>query len=239
MDYRGLEGLSRCIADQGVIPKAEDFSTAWARIHNFNPKIKLPSFKDLNIGTDGTGMSPRNGGGYLEFKYGKKRRKKYIMVVVTVDVKHKKLLAVEAHVEGEGLSEPEIGRNQGKEIIEKGYRVVKVNADRRHDTNDTFDFWDNHGPPICAIPIHNNAKIRLSTSEKRKDEIRIWRRLGVKRWYRKKRAGERLVVEGEHSAVKRRFGENLRSRSESALCFEANRKYWAYDLVKDYATERM
>ncbi len=123
MDYRGLEGISRCLVKQDIIPEAEDYSTAWNRIHNFEPKIRLPSYRDLNISTDGTGMSPRNGGEYLEFRYGKKGRKKYITVVVTVDVKHKKLLAVEAHVEGEGSSEPETGIMHGKRLVEKGYRI--------------------------------------------------------------------------------------------------------------------
>jgi len=80
-------------------------------------------------------MSPRNGGRYLEFKYGKKGRKKYIAVVVTVDVKHKKLLAVEAHVEGEGHSESETGIRQGGEIIEKGYTIRKIKTQKRLNIN--------------------------------------------------------------------------------------------------------
>ncbi|EQD71471.1 transposase ISC1058, partial [mine drainage metagenome] len=101
MDYRSLEGLSRSLADQGFIPNYQDYSATWERIHNFVPEIRLPSYKELNTATDVTGMNPKNGGQYLEYKYGRKGRKKYIVVEITVDVKHKKLLRMEAHVEGE------------------------------------------------------------------------------------------------------------------------------------------
>ena len=68
---RGLEGISRQLQKSRIIPHVEDFTTAWYRIHDFVPDVKLPSFKKLNIATDLTGMHPGNGGRYLEFKYGK------------------------------------------------------------------------------------------------------------------------------------------------------------------------
>ena len=102
VNYRGLEGISRKLAELKVIPYFEDFSTAWHRIHSFTPDIKLSASNDLNISGDGTGMRAGNSGRYLEMKYGKKGRGKYIVVVITVDSERKKLLAINAHVEGKG-----------------------------------------------------------------------------------------------------------------------------------------
>jgi len=235
VDYRGLEGISRCLVELEIIPYYEDFSTAWHRIHNFIPKIKLPSYKDLNIGTDGTGLKRSNSSGsYREFRYGSKRtRRKYVVVIITVDVKHKKLLKVTAHIEGEGDTESEIGIKHGKEIIRDGYAVVKVNADGSHDSNDVFDYWGKNKTKI-AIPIRKNAKIRQTKSKYRKREIRKWRKWGYKKWRKQRQYGDRLAVEGENSGVKREYGENLRSKLDDNRCTEAVQRFWAYDLLKDY-----
>lgn len=232
-DYRSLEGISRALAAQGIIPAFQDYTATWNRIHDFIPAIRLPSYKDLNTATDLTCMNPKNGGQYLEFKYGRKGRRKSIVVVITVDVKHKKLLRVEAYVEGEGPTEPDLGMKQNRELIEKGYDIYKHNADGKYDNNKTFDFWDKRKTKL-AIPPRKNAKIRRTKSKRRKKEIRIFRRLGFRRWYQVKNYGDRLAAEGEHSGVKRKFGENLVSRLENSLCAEAIQRFWAYDMLKDY-----
>ncbi len=89
MDYRGLEGVARALEKQKIIPGSADYSTAWHRIHDFVPEISLPSYKELNLATDGTGARAKNSGRYLELKYGRKGRDRYIVVIITVDVRHK------------------------------------------------------------------------------------------------------------------------------------------------------
>ena len=239
VNYRGLEGISRKLTEIGVIPYFEDFATAWHRIHDFEPDIKLPETRKLNISGDGTGMRSRNSGRYLEMKYGRKGRDKYVVVVITVDSRRKKLLAINAHVEGKGQpSEPETVVEQGRKLLEKGYKINKFNGDGAHDTNETFEFWGNNGTK-CAIPIRKGAKIRLTKSKYRKREIRKWRKWGYKKWRRKREYGDRLSVEGENSCVKRMFGENLVSRLESSMCAEALRKFVFYDFLKDYGRAKM
>jgi hypothetical protein len=233
VDYRGLEGISRKLQQLGFIPYFEDYTTAWYRIHNFKPKIKLPSFKKLNISTDGTGLRNRNNGKYLEFKYGKKGRDRYIVVTITVDVRHKKLLGIEAHVEGQGPTEPEVGIKHGKELIEEGYDIDKFNGDGKYDTNDTFDFWGKNRTRI-AVPIRKGAKIRLTKSKYRKREIRKWRKWGYKKWRKQRQYGDRLAAEGENSGTKRVFGENLSSKKDDSACSEAIQKFVFYDFLKDY-----
>lgn len=238
VDYRGLEGISRKLAELGFIPYFEDYSTAWYRIHDFVPSIKLPTSKKLNISTDGTGMRGGNGGRYLEMKYGKKGRGKYIVVTITVDSKRKKLLDIEAHVEGKGPSEPEVAIEHGKRLIENGYSIPKFNGDGKFDTNDVFEFWGENGTK-CAIPIRKGAKIRLTKSKHRKREIRKWRKWCYKKWRERKEYGDRLAVEAENSGVKREFGENLVSRRDDSMCAEAIQKFVFYDFLKDYGAGRV
>lgn len=47
----------------------------------YKPNIKLPTFKELNVSGDGTGMRVGNSGRYLEMKYGRKGRSKYVVVM--------------------------------------------------------------------------------------------------------------------------------------------------------------
>ncbi len=237
VDYRGLEGISRSLTNLHLIPYFEDYTTAWYRIHDFIPKIKLPSYKELNVATDGTCTEARNGGRYLEMKYGKRGRDKYVVVTITVDIKHKKLLNIEAHIEGQGPSEPEVAIEHGKELIKKGYKISKFNGDGKFDTNDTFEFWRKH-KTRCAIPPRSNAKIRRSKCNWKKHEIRKFRKWGYKKWRKIRKYGDRLAVEGENSGVKREFGENLRSKNDDSLCAEAIQKFWAYDMLKCYALNK-
>ncbi|MEM3830298.1 MAG: hypothetical protein QXP36_13955, partial [Conexivisphaerales archaeon] len=68
----------------------DDCTTIWHRVSKFTPTIKLQTGKELDVGTDGTGMRMANGGVYREFKYGKKKgRKKYVVVTITADVKRR------------------------------------------------------------------------------------------------------------------------------------------------------
>lgn len=236
--YRGLEGIPRKLAELGLIPYYENFSTAWHRIHDYVPDIKLPNFKILNPSTDGTGMRARNSGKYLEMKYGEKGRDRYVVVVLTVDAKRKKLLKIDAHVEGKGSSEPEIAVEHGKRLLAEGYEINKFNGDGAHDTNETFDFWGSNRIKT-AIPPRNNAKIRRTKSKYRKREIRKYRKWGYKKWRKRRSYGDRLASEGENSCVKRTFGENLVSRLEDSLCAEAIQRFVFYDFLKDYGKRMM
>ena len=152
---------------------------------------------------------------------------------MTVDVKHKKLLDVDAYVEGGGPSEQEAAMKHAGNLMDEGYQVVKFSGDGRFDTNDMFDFWDRYRVK-CAISPRANAKIRLTRSERRKHEIRMFRRWRYRKWRRLRGYGDRLAVEAENSAVKREFGESLVSKRGDCMVAEAVQRFWAYDLLKSY-----
>ena len=62
------------------------------------PEIKLPTYDEVEAGSDGTGFKTGNAGDRT-FVYGKIRRK-YVKATITADVKSKKLLAVDVKIEG-------------------------------------------------------------------------------------------------------------------------------------------
>ncbi|MEM4115235.1 MAG: hypothetical protein QXP59_04425 [Saccharolobus sp.] len=89
-------------------------------IHPIIPKNKE------GIESDGTGLKTSNVGEYRQFKYGdpNAKRKKYLVVIITADVKKRKLLNLEIHIQGKGQSEPKVVEKQIKEASEK-YKIIK------------------------------------------------------------------------------------------------------------------
>jgi hypothetical protein len=66
-------------------------------------------------------------------------------------------------------------------------------------------------------------------------KIRKYFSLGYKAWSKITKYGLRWAVEGTFSAVKRKFGEDLKARIAISLLAEAMQKFWAYDEVMAFA----
>lgn len=235
LDYRSLEGLTRKLVELKFIPYYEDFTTAWYRLHNLKPEIKLPSYEELNVSSDGSGLKMTNGGGYREYKYDwDKKKKKHLIVTITADVRTKRLLGIDAWVEGEGVSEPKAAVKHMKKLIKNHNKVRTFKGDGSFDTNNVFEFAGKNNIK-WGIPIRENANINLTPSKFRRRAIREWRKLGYRKWSKLKDYGKRWVgTEGKFSAVKRKFGENLRSRLKKSMIAEAIQRFLAVETLTQY-----
>jgi hypothetical protein len=98
------------------------------------PEIRLPTY-DVEAGSDGTG-----------FKYGnawdrtyvyRKIMRKYVKVIITADVRTKKLIAFDVKI-GE-ISEPKLDAKHIKLLKEKGIKMKKFYGDCAYDTNKIFN----------------------------------------------------------------------------------------------------
>lgn len=241
IDYRGLEGIARSIAKLGLIPNYNDYSTIWHRVHNMIPEIRLPTEKEIEVASDGSGLKTNNAGEYRIYKYGKKKskKKKHLVVVITADIKHKKLLNVDVHVEGKGKSEPSIAERHLKKLKKKGVKVKKFYGDCAFDTNKFFDCLE-ESKIESGVKIRKNASTsHCRGSKRRRREIREYQKLGYERWAAERHYGMRWVAtEGIFSAVKRKFGENIVSKNRVTMKAEAVQRFWSYDLLKEYGTNR-
>jgi len=223
----------------GFIPEYNDYTTIWHRVHDMVPAIELPTEKDLEVATDGSGLKTNNAGEYRVFKYGNRTKKKHLVVVITADIKQKKLLKVEAQIEGEGESEPKIAEKHLKELKKDGVNVKKFYGDGAFsgDTNALFEYLEE---VESAIKIRKNASTCCRGSKRRREEIREYRKLGYDRWSAEKRYGMRWVAtEGIFSAVKRKFGEKTVSRTKNGLIAEAIQRFWSYDLLREYGRNKI
>ena len=167
VDYRGLEGIARKLSKFGLIPEYDDYTTIWYRIHKMRPEISLPDYNNLEVGSDGSGLKTNNAGEYRVVKYGEKTRKKHLVIVITADVKHKKLLCVDAYVDGEGDGESKTSLRHIKKLERKGKKIKSFYGDGGFDNNDTFEELDKRGIEP-KIPVQINASSPYSGAARRK-----------------------------------------------------------------------
>ena len=232
VDYM-VDRIARSLERLCLIPYHDDYTTIWHRVHDMKPEIKLPTY-EVEAGSDGTGFKSGNAGEYRTFVYGKIRRK-YVKVIITADVRTKKLLAVDVKI-GE-VSEPKVAAKHIKLLKENGIKLKKFYGDGAYDTNKIFNVI---GEAESAVKIRKNATTyRCRGSRRRRQEVREYMKLGYKTWAKKVKYGLRWAIEGIFSSIKRKFGEDLRARSLIGLLAEAMQKVWAYDAMVSYAKNAM
>lgn len=238
VDYRGIEGITRKLSKYNLIPKYNDFSTVNRRVNGLKQEFKLPSEGDVNVSCDGSGMKMNNGGEYRERKYGRKR-KKYIKVVISADPIRRKLLDCDVSIEGEGDSEPKAALKHIKRLEKKGKKVKKFWGDGSFDDRNLINHLAKNKADIAIKPARKDTGENPESAE-RKRLVEEFNRKGYKKWAKEKRYGMRWVgTEGIFSAVKRKFGESVRSTKLENMLLEVKRRFWVYGEVKTYAEEMM
>ena len=121
------EGIARSLVDLGIIPYYGDYTTVWSRIHDMRPDVNVSGMSYAEIGTDGTGMKTNNAGTYRITKYGDPdaKRRKHLVVIITADVKTKRIIGIDSHIEGDGISEPEAAMKHISGAVMKGMKIGK------------------------------------------------------------------------------------------------------------------
>jgi hypothetical protein len=237
--YRGAEGITRKLTDMKLLPEFNDYSTIQRRVIGLDLEIPKSKSKEISVSTDGSGMKMNMNGEYFHEMYGNGKRKKFIKVVITADPFEKDVLKIEVSIEGKGDSEPEVAEKHMQKLIEEGNDIKEFFGDGSFDTNDLFDFCDLHQiDPI--MKIRKNAVVDPDGSWRRNTEIKKYKKLGYKKWAEKKRYGRRWTgTEGIFSAVKKIYGERVRAHKIDNMCLEAERKFWAYQIIKRYAEDKL
>ena len=235
LTYRDLEGCARKLAGLCVLPAFDDYTTIWRRVKEVKPSIILPPDAVVEVSSDGSGLKMNCRGEYRATKYDDRKCKKFIHVVITADPRKKKLLAVSANIEGENSSETKATMAQMAEIISNGKTISKSYGDGAFDTRPFFNFLQKH-KINSAVKIRRNASTKADGSLRRAREVKAFKADGYKKWANDREYGMRWPgTEGIFSAVKRKFGERVRSKKKENMCLEAERRFWAYDCIAQYA----
>ncbi|MEM0467047.1 MAG: IS5 family transposase [Candidatus Thermoplasmatota archaeon] len=223
-DFRAIHGIVRAFSKRlGPFPVI-CFSQIRRRI------LSLPvSFKRrpgrMIVGCDGSGMKAGNRGEWIRQKW--RVRRGWIKVVIMGNTDGD---IVDIRIGNEELDERKAARGM---IRKHKNEIEKVLLDGLHDCEDTFDLCDQCG-------IEPGIKIRKNASEKgfgpRPREVRQYKKKRYKRWVKEKGYGMRWPAsEGIFSAVKRMYGEGIRSHKIRNMYHEAGLKFWAYQQLRDMA----
>ncbi|MFQ5822391.1 MAG: transposase [Candidatus Heimdallarchaeota archaeon] len=233
-DLRGVVGITREVVEIGKIPDYNCFSTVNRRVNMMNLKFKLPKDKDIYCSTDMSGVKMNMSGEYFEKMYGD-GKKKFIKVTLTGNPYTKDLYEVDVAIEGEELSEPDVAMTHMAEIHSQGYNILKFWGDGKYGTHELFDFLDYYNIK-SAVKMAQNAIVDPGGSVRRNLEVIKFQSLGYEAWAKETAYGMRWTgTEGIISAVKRKFGERVRAKKEENMLREAKRKFWAYELIRNYA----
>ena len=234
-DFRGVVGITRKVVEIGQIPDFNCFSTVCRRVNMMSLKLKLPKDKDIYCATDMTGVKMNMSGEYFEKMYGD-GKKKFIKVTITGNPYTKDIYEIDVAIEGEELSEPDIAMTHIAELDAQGYNIIKFWGDGLYGTHELFDWLDYYNIQ-SAVKIRKDAIIDPGGgSFRRSIEVSRFKGLGYEKWAEKTSYGMRWPgTEGIFSAVKRKFGERVRAKNEINMLRAAKRKFWAYELIRNYA----
>lgn len=232
---RQVEGITRKLVEAAQLPAYDDYSTINRRIRKIDTVLELPKHGFCSVSTDGSGMKMNQAGEYRYDRYGRKKPKKWLKVIISANPLTKDLLDLEVHVEGDGPSEPEVAAQHLNRIWSFNITIDKFWGDGSFDVLDLFNLLEQHDTE-SAIPPRENASKNANGSMRRVREVFEFQTQRWEDWARKKRYGLRWVgTEGIFSAVKRIFGEKTRSKTVENMCLEVKRRFWAYELVRQYA----
>jgi hypothetical protein len=235
VDYREVEGITRRVCAAAQIPDFNDYSTINRRVNKLDLHFELPKQGFVSVSTDGTGMKLTNSGEYRQDKYGKKRNKKFVKVILSANPLTKELLFCDVSFDDEGHSEPQQAKKDMQLLIDKGFIIDKFWGDGAFDVKELFNFLQQNSIE-AAIKIRSNASGKADGSLRRAREVAEYQFKEYVWWARDKSYGIRwLGTEVIFSAVKRKYHENIRSTELENIKKEAKRKFWAYNQIKAYA----
>lgn len=225
--FRTLEGVLWALSKKFLDFPVICFSQIRRRILAFQPTFK-PKKKKLFSAADGTGLRVGNNGEWLREHYDGPTNG-WIKVVILGDT--------EGNIIDIRIGDEKTNENiEAREMINVNAEYLdKFSGDGLYDTKENFALLKHLGiEPV--IKIRQNASgTHANGCMPRKKEVLLYKELGYKDWAKKKEYGKRWVAtEGIFSAVKRMYGESVRSHCKENMYREGILKFWAYQAVKDF-----
>ena len=232
---RQVEGITRDLVTMARLPEFDDYSTINRRVNKIETSFQLPKNGFVSVACDGTGMKMNQAGEYKYDKYGRKKPKKWLHVVLSANPLTKDLLDLDIFVDGDGDSEPQIAERHLTNLWNFGIEIDKFWGDGAFDNIDFFNILEEYNIE-SAIPPRDDASKNANGSMRRVREVFEYQIKTWDEWTRDKQYGKRwLGTEGIFSAVKRIFGEKTRSKTKNTMEHEIKRRFWAYETMRKYA----
>jgi hypothetical protein len=225
LPYRQTEGFLKALRRFDSRIEVPDYSTIDRRVNRLGVKLDEEDYgNDLVIAVDASGVKVSNRGDWMRRRW--KMRRGYLKIHIAVDVKRKKILALE--VTDEKVGDERMLQPLVEEASKKG-KIAKAIGDGAYDTRSNFHYLAEKGiEPI--IKVRKNASSKAGGCILRKLVAQEYLH-DPEAWKRRHGYGQRWMAETVFSSFKRTFGEYVSAKTMRNMANEIILKASLYNLL--------
>jgi IS5 family transposase len=225
LPYRQTEGFLKALRRFDSRIHVPDYSTIDRRVNRLNVKLDTEEYgDDIVLAVDASGIKVSNRGDWMRRKW--RMRRGYLKIHIAVDVKQKRILALE--VTDEKVGDERMLQPLVEEASRKG-KIAKTIGDGAYDTKSSFRYLDANGiEPI--IKVRKDASSRAGGCVPRRLVAQEYLR-NPEAWKRRHGYGQRWMVETVFSSLKRTFGEYVSAKTMHNMANEIMLKASLYNLL--------
>jgi hypothetical protein len=225
LPYRQTEGFLKALRKFDSRIQVPDYSTIDRRVNRLDVKLDEEDYgDDVVLAVDASGIKVSNRGEWIRHKW--KVRRGYLKIHIAVDVKRKRILALEVTDEkvGDGrMLQPLV------EEASKNGKITKTLGDGAYDTKSNFRYLDRKKiDPV--IRVRKNSSSRAGGCMPRKLVAQEYLQ-DPEAWKRKHGYGYRWMAESAFSSLKRTFGEYVSAKSIRNMTQEMMIKASLYNIL--------
>ena len=223
LPYRQTEGVITAHAGKKA-PSIPDYSTINRRVNKLDIRINERIGNDIVIVLDSTGIKVTNRGEWLPHKWNV--RKGYLKIHLAVDIKKKKIVALD--VTSEEVHDSSRLRKLIDSALEKN-TLKRVIADGAYDNNENFRYLSDNSIQ-AAIKVRRNSSYNRSTICIPRKRAVLCQLNNFDRWKTRVRYRSRWMAETVFSSLKRMFGEYVTANRFPNMVKEMTLKASLYNL---------
>lgn len=209
LPYRQTQGIIKATGKR-LPANPPSYGHICKRINKLNIDIKrdkMDDDDDLIISIDSTGIKITNRGQWMDEKWNTQNRKGYLKIHVAVDIKTKKIIALE--VTDEKVHDGKKLKKLVNHVLDSRepntVNIKSVLADGAYDSNPNFVYLEDKkiNP---GIKVRRNSIVSPKNNRLRNNEVKLQAK-DLLKWKTKRKYGQRWIAETVFSAIKRMFGE--------------------------------
>ena len=225
LPYRQTEGFLKALRRFDARIQAPDYSTIDRRVNRLDVTLDREDYgDDVILAVDASGIKVANRGDWMRHKW--KIRRGFLKIHIAVDIKQKKILALEVTDEKTGDSK------MLKPLVEEASRkakIAKTIGDGAYDAKSNFRYLDDKGiEPV--IKVRKNSSGRAGGCMPRKLVAQEYLR-DPEAWKHNHGYGYRWMAESALSSLKRTLGEYVQAKTMQNMVNELMLKASLYNLL--------
>jgi hypothetical protein len=240
LPYRQTEGIIK--ATGKILPDHPSYSQICRRVNKLaisNNRLDDhdddddEEEKDIIIAIDSTGVKVTNRGQWMQEKWNLRKKKGYLKIHIAVNIKTKEILALE--VTDEKSHDGKVMPKLIEHILEnnKDVKIESALGDGSYDINENFKYLQKKKIKP-TIKVRKNSVVSLENNRLRNREVEGQTR-DLLKWKKKRRYGQRWIVETVFSAIKRMFGEYVSATKLENMIKEMMMKVSLYNFFRRLA----